>query len=249
MTLPKKKRPACRLDNILVDKALFPTRHKAEWAIRSGNVIVDNSIVDKPGKLISPDSNISIKEKPPFVSRGGLKLLAAIKEFNINVKDKTALDIGSSTGGFTDCLLKYGAARVYSIDVGYGQLALELRNDPRVVVMEKINARYLKLSQFPIQPDLAVIDVSFISLSKIIPAVSGLLPAGSHVIALIKPQFEAGIEFVKKGVVKDPAVHREVIQKIKETVEKNNLKPLGVIPSPILGPKGNKEFLLHMIRT
>lgn len=237
---------AKQLDQLLVDKGLFPTRQKAQFSIRSGNVFVNNSVVDKPSKLISPDSEIKIKEKLPYVSRGGLKLSAAIKEFGISVKDKIALDIGSSTGGFTDCLLQNGAAKVYAVDVGYGQLDLKLRNDSRVVLMEKTNARYLKPSQFPVPPDIITIDVSFISLDKILPVVSGLLSHDSEVIALIKPQFEAGPKFAKKGVVKDPAVHDQVIEKIKEIAQKNNLQPKSVIPSPALGPKGNKEFLLYL---
>lgn len=242
MAHPKNK----RLDQLLIDKRLFPSRQKAQWSIRSGNVLVNGSVIDKPGRLVPIDSGIIIKEKLKYVSRGGLKLERAIKEFNIPVRDKTALDIGSSTGGFTDCLLQNGAAKVYAVDAGYGQLALQIRNDPRVVVMEKTNARYLTRDDFPIQPDLATIDVSFISLDKILPAVSKLLSPGGEAIALIKPQFEAGPKHAKKGVVKDPAIHTRVIERIKKTVEENNLDPQGIIPSPILGPKGNREFLLYM---
>lgn len=242
MTTPKNK----RLDQLLVDKGLFSTRQKAQWSIRSGDILIDNSIVDKPSKLIPMDSEIKIKQKPLYVGRGGIKLQAAIKEFGIPVKDKIALDIGCSTGGFTDCLLQNGALKVYAVDVGYGQLDLKLRKDPRIVLMEKTNARYLKPSQFPALPNLVTIDVSFISLDKILPAVSILTSSGASVIALIKPQFEAGPKFAKKGVVKDPAIHNQVIEKIKEVAQKNSLKPIAVIPSPILGPKGNKEFLLYM---
>lgn len=242
MTTPKNK---C-LDQLLVDKGLFPTRQKAQWSIRSGDILVNNSVVDKPSKLIPLDSEIKVKQKLPYASRGGLKLEAAIKEFGVSVKDKIALDIGCSTGGFTDCLLQNGASKVYAVDVGYGQLDLKLRNDPRVVLMEKTNARHLKPSQFPTLPDLVTIDVSFISLDKILPAVSMLISSRAGVIALIKPQFEAGPKFAKKGVVKDPAIHNQVIEKIKEVAQKNNLQPIGVIPSPITGPKGNKEFLLYL---
>lgn len=235
-----------RLDQVLVERHLAETRQKAQWLIRSGNVYVNNSIIDKPGKLIPLDSNIKVKEKIPYVSRGGLKLEHAIKVFKISLKDKIALDIGSSTGGFTDCLLQNGALKVYAVDVGYGQLALRLRSDPRVVVMERTNARNLKPTDFPIPPDIVTIDVSFISLEKIFPVVSRLISQGKEVIALIKPQFEAGPKFVKKGVVRDSDIHMRVIEKIKETAQKNNLRPLGIIPSPILGPQGNKEFLLYM---
>lgn len=235
-----------RLDQLLVDKGLSPTCQKAQWLIRSGHVLVNNSIIDKPSRLIEIDTDIKIKEKPPYVSRGGLKLAAAIKEFGILVKDKIALDLGCSTGGFTDCLLQNGASKVYAVDVGYGQLALPLRNNPRVVLMEKTNARYLKPSQFTPPPSIVTIDVSFISLEKILPVVTNLVQFGSEVIALIKPQFEAGPKYVKKGVVKDPTVHNQVIEKIKDLAQKNNLQPQGITPSPILGPKGNKEFLLYI---
>lgn len=242
MTYPKK----IRLDQLLVEKMFAETRQKAQWLIRSGNVLVNNSIVDKPSTLTPPDAEIKIKEKIPYVSRGGLKLEHAIKSFGISAKDKTALDIGCSTGGFTDCLLQNGAAKVYAVDVGYGQLALSLRNDPRVILMEKTNARYLKPQNFPVPPDLVTIDVSFISLEKILPAVSALVSGKTEVVALIKPQFEAGIKFIKKGVVRDTHIHEQVIKKIKESAQKNNLEPINVVESPILGPKGNKEFLLYM---
>jgi 23S rRNA (cytidine1920-2'-O)/16S rRNA (cytidine1409-2'-O)-methyltransferase len=243
MTSQKK----IRLDQFLVEKNFAETRQKAQWLIRSGNVFVNDSIEDKPSTPTGPNANIRIKEKLPYVSRGGLKLVAAITTFNIQVKDKIALDIGASTGGFTDCLLQNGAAKVYAVDVGYGQLALQLRNNPKVTVMEKINARYLKPSDLPVQPNIVTIDVSFISLDKILPAVSEIIASNSEVIALIKPQFEAGIKNVKKGVVKDPEIHKQVIEKIKECANKNNLCPQAEpIESPLLGPEGNKEFLLYM---
>lgn len=243
MTSPKK----IRINQLLIKKNIASSIQKAECLIRSGNVLVNDSIVDKPSTLIANDASIKIKEKLPYVSRGGLKLESAIKTFGISVKDKIALDIGSSTGGFTDCLLQNGAEKVYTVDVGYGQLALQLRNDPRVVLMEKTNARYLKSSDFPIQPNIVTIDVSFISLDKILPIVSEIISIGSEVIALIKPQFEANIKNVKKGVVKDTEVHRQVIEKIKEIAQKNKLQPNAEpIESPISGPEGNKEFLLYM---
>jgi 23S rRNA (cytidine1920-2'-O)/16S rRNA (cytidine1409-2'-O)-methyltransferase len=236
-----------RLDQFLAENNFVPSRQNAQWLIRSGNVIVNDSIIDKPSALVSPDSNIKIKEKLPYVSRGGLKLIKAITEYRIQIRDKIALDIGSSTGGFTDCLLQNGAAKVYSVDVGYGQLALKLRNDSRVVSMEKTNARFLKKSDFQIIPSIVTIDVSFISLDKILPVVSEIILTGSEVIALIKPQFEAGIKHVKKGVVRDPEVHKQVIEKIIDLAEKSNLKPVREpMESPILGPEGNKEFLLYM---
>lgn len=244
MTSSKSK----RLDQLLIDKGIFKSRHQAQLAILAGNVIINNTVVDKAGKLVPKDAKIELKEKPKFVSRGGLKLAEALDKFNIKVKDKVAIDIGSSTGGFTDCLLQNGAKSVYAVDVGYGQLVLQLRNDPRVTLMEKTNARYLKPDNFKIQPSFVTIDVSFISLDKILPAVSGLLSKGSEVIALIKPQFEAGPKHLKKGVVRDDSIHETVIDKIKESAVKNGFSCKDVIPSPILGPKGNKEFLLYMKR-
>jgi len=244
MNIPKK----LRIDQLLVEKSFFPTRQKAQFAIRSGNVLVNNSIVDKPGAMVSMESNITIKEKLKYVSRGGLKLEAALNEFKINTTGVVALDIGCSTGGFTDCLLQHGVKIVYAIDVGYGQLDLSLRNNTNVILMEKTNARYLKKEDLSSIPNLVTIDVSFISLDKILPAVRDILSLGGEVVALIKPQFETEAKNLKKGVVKDPAVHEEVIQKIKKNAENCNFKPLGVIPSPILGPKGNKEFLLYMTK-
>lgn len=245
MTSQKK----IRVDQLLIEKNIAPSIQKAECLIRSGNVLINDSIVDKPSALIAYNASIKIKEKLPYVSRGGLKLESAIKTFGISVKDKIALDIGSSTGGFTDCLLQNGAEKVYTVDVSYGQLALRLRNDPRVVLMEKTNARYLKSSDFPIQPNIITIDVSFISLDKILPAVSEIISKDSEVIALIKPQFEADIKNVKKGIVKDPEIHRQVIERIKEIAQKNKLRPKAEpIESPVLGPEGNKEFLLYMLK-
>ena len=244
MTLPKRK----RLDQLLIDRSLFDSHQKAHRAIRSGRVIVNDIVIDKPGKLIPINAHIKIKEKLPFVSRGGLKLQAAIKEFGISVKDKITLDIGCSTGGFTDYLLQNGAKLVYAVDVGYGQLAWSLRNNPKVVLMEKTNARYLKPEDFPKTPQLVTIDVSFISLDKIIPVVSKLIAPAGEVIALIKPQFEVEPKKAKKGVVKDPEVHQEVIEKIKRTALENHFQPQGVIPSPIFGPAGNKEFLCWLIK-
>lgn len=242
MNKPKR----IRLDELLVKLSICETRSKAQLLIRSGNVIVNSSLVDKPAKLTLPDANITIKEKLRYVSRGGLKLEHALKEFNIDPSNKIALDIGCSTGGFTDCLLQNGATKVYAVDVGYGQLALPLRNDPRVVLMEKVNARYLTPENIPEKPDIITIDVSFISLSKIFPAISILSHSNTIIIALIKPQFEAQKKDAKKGVVKDPLVHEKVIEMIKLSAKENNLSPQALTPSPILGPKGNKEFLIQL---
>ncbi len=243
-TTPKKK----RLDQLLVERELFSSRHQAQLAIRSGQIQVNNQLADKPGALFSRDCQIKIKEKSPYVSRGGKKLAAALKEFKLNATNKIALDIGSSTGGFTDCLLQHGAKRVYAIDVGYGQLALPLRNDPRVILKEKTNARYLKPGDFPEKIQLVTIDVSFISLDKILPVISKLTEPETTVIALIKPQFEAGRKDIKKGVIRDPEVHCAVIEKIKKLARDNQLETQAIIPSPILGPAGNKEFLIYLVK-
>lgn len=242
MAQPKRK----RLDQLLIDNNFFSSQKKAIWAIRSGQVIVNDLVTDKPGRLIPHDAHIKIKEKLPYVSRGGLKLKEAIDNFKISIKNKVALDIGCSTGGFTDCLLKSGASLVYAVDVGYGQLDLKLRNNPKVVLMEKTNARYLKPESFIKKPDLVTIDVSFISLDKIIPVVKEIIKPKGEVIALVKPQFETGPKKAKKGVVKDPETHKEVIEKIKNIAEENNFKTKGIITSPILGPAGNKEFLIQL---
>jgi 23S rRNA (cytidine1920-2'-O)/16S rRNA (cytidine1409-2'-O)-methyltransferase len=212
----------------------------------SGVVFVDGTRIDKAGTLVEEDSNIVIKDSPlRYVSRGGIKLEAALREFKIDVHDKVALDIGASTGGFTDCLLQHGARKVYAVDVGYGQLDWKLRQEPRVVVMERINARYLKPEDIGEPVDISTIDVSFISLTKIIPPVSKILKPSGVLIALIKPQFEVGRgEVGRGGIVRDENKHREVINKIDRFLEGLNFKILGVIPSPILGADGNKEFLV-----
>lgn len=233
-----------RLDQLLVEQGFFKSRQQAHFAIISGHVLLNGSVSDKPGRQVPSNSAISIKEKLPYVSRGGLKLKAALETFQINVKDKTAIDIGSSTGGFTDCLLQHGAILVYAVDVGYGQLDLSLRNNPKVILMEKTNARYLLPDNFKNAPDIITVDVSFISLDKIIPVLKSIIKKGGDIIALIKPQFEAGPKKAKKGVVKDPAVHEEVIEKIKNISTDAGFAIKDVIPSPILGPSGNKEFLI-----
>ena len=211
-----------------------------------GAVYVDGQKVDKSGTLIKPESEITIKDKTQkYVSRGGLKLEGALNHFKIDVKNKVALDIGASTGGFTDCLLQHGVSKVYALDVGYGQLDWKLRNDDRVILMEKVNARNLQTEDIPESVDIIVIDVSFISLTKVItPAIQFLKPNGL-LIALIKPQFEVGKgEVGKGGIVRDEEKHNDVIDKITRHLQEQNFSIMGVIPSPILGAEGNKEFLI-----
>lgn len=235
-----------RIDLLLVKKGLAPTRTRARTLIMAGVVFVDSTRVDKAGIIVKEDAEILVKDSTlGYVSRGGIKLEAALKEFRIDVVDKVVLDIGASTGGFTDCLLKHGAKKVYAVDVGYGQLDWKLRQDPRVVVMERINARYLKLEDIGELVDVCTIDVSFISLTKVIPALLKILKPSGILIALIKPQFEVGKgEVGKGGIVRDEKKHREVVSRITNFLEELNFKVLGVIPSPILGADGNKEFLI-----
>lgn len=235
-----------RLDRLLVDRGLSASRQRAQALILTAKVVVDGQAVTKAGQQVSSDSNITIADDPvPYVSRGGVKLEHAIRAFDVQVKDLVAMDVGASTGGFTDCLLQYGARRVYAIDVGYGQLAWKLRQDPRVVVRERQNIRYLTPEQVPEPIHLATIDTSFISLRLVIPAVIPFLTSAAKFVALIKPQFEAGRERVGKGgVVRDAEVHSEVCRTLMEFCQGLGLEVLGVIPSPILGPKGNREFLM-----
>ncbi len=244
--LKDKKESKERLDKILFEKNFFTSREKARREIMAGNVFVEGKRIDKPGTAIFNESKIEIKNKSiPYVSRGGLKLEKALEEFNIDVRDKIALDIGASTGGFTDCLLKHNCSLVYAVDVGYGQIAWELKNNPKVKVIDRVNARYLKADDFSVKFDIIVIDVSFISLTKILPSVVNLLSPKGEIIALIKPQFEAGREKVGKGgIVRDLKVHEEVIERIKEFSSLIKLTPKKVIESPILGMDGNKEFFM-----
>jgi 23S rRNA (cytidine1920-2'-O)/16S rRNA (cytidine1409-2'-O)-methyltransferase len=243
-------RKKIRLDQLMVEKGLAESREKAKAIIMAGEVMVDGAREDKPGHTFHEESKITIKTQPmPYVSRGGLKLEAAIRHFNIDVKGLVMLDTGASTGGFTDCLLQHGAKSVIAVDVGYGQMHWRLRNDPRVTVIEKTNARNLTSEDINERPDAAVIDVSFISLKLIIPPVSALLHENTFIIALIKPQFEAGKgEVGKGGVVRDEETHNRIIADISDFCKKQGLTPVGVIPSPILGPKGNKEFLIYLKR-
>ena len=235
-----------RLDVLVVERGLAESRTRAQALILAGQVIVGDQRVDKPGALVPEDAELRLKgEVLPYVSRGGLKLKAALDHFRIDVCGKTCADIGASTGGFTDCLLQEGAARVYAIDVGYGQLHDRLRSDPRVVVRERVNARYLGDEDLPEKVGVMVIDVSFISLRQVLPAVLRKLEAGGVVVALVKPQFEVGRERVAKGgVVRDADARAEAIRAIADFVADAGLRVLGVIDSPIPGPAGNVEALL-----
>jgi 23S rRNA (cytidine1920-2'-O)/16S rRNA (cytidine1409-2'-O)-methyltransferase len=238
-----------RLDKLLFEKGLAESREKAKALILEGNVLVKGIVVDKAGALVKPDDVLTVQSKMPYVSRGGLKLEHALKEFEIDVMDSTAMDIGASTGGFTDCLLQQGAQKVYSVDVGYGQFEWFLRSDDRVTLMEKTNIRYLDRDLVPDEIDIATIDVSFISLLKVIPNVINFLAPQGKIVALIKPQFEAGRKDVLKGgVVKDENRRLEVVEKIKSESEKMGLKVIGTTTSPVKGPKGNVEYLIYLRR-
>jgi len=236
-----------RLDKILVDKGIVQSRERARALIMAGKVMVKGKKVEKAGEIVSVDADIVLAgEDIPYVSRGGLKLEKAMDEFKIDVTGKVAMDVGASTGGFTDCLLQRGAKKVYAIDVGYGQLDLKLRNDPRVINIERQNIRYLEREAIPEQVDLVTIDASFISLLKVIPNVLNFIGKSGEMVALIKPQFEVGKgEVGKGGVVRDEAKQMAVVEKIKGFCEEIGLTVMGVIESPILGPKGNREFLIY----
>jgi len=238
-----------RLDLLLVQKGLAESREKARAMIMAGLVEVDGVMADKPGRLVAPLSTLSIKKLLPYVSRGGLKLEAALDRFSVDVKDKVVLDVGASTGGFTDCLLQRGTKRVVAVDVGYGQFHWKLRQDPRVVLLEKTNVRNLEPGRVKEEPDGAVVDISFISLKLALPAISRLLKAQAFVIALVKPQFEVGKGQVGKGgVVRDPVLHQEVLDRLCAFFTELGWRVEGQIPSPVLGPKGNKEFLVYLKR-
>lgn len=240
-----------RLDVLLVERNLVESRQRAKTMIMTGNVLVNNQREDKAGTKVPVDAEIRIKGNPlPYVSRGGLKLEKAMKNFDVTLEGKVCADIGASTGGFTDCMLQNGAVKVYSIDVGYGQLAWSLRNDPRVVCMEKTNVRYITPADIEELANFASIDVSFISLDKIMDAVLGILTEDGQVVCLIKPQFEAGREKVgKKGVVRDPEVHREVIERVVGQMVERKVAIKGLSYSPIRGPEGNIEYLLHISKS
>ena len=239
-----------RLDLLLVKKGMFESRERARGSIMAGEIFIDGQRVDKCGEKIKESANIEFKGQAlKYVSRGGLKLEKAIEHFKIQLKDAVCLDIGASTGGFTDCMLQNHASKVFSIDVGYGQFAWKLRVDPKVVCMERTNVRYVTPEDLGQLADFASIDVSFISLTKVIPTVVNLLNDNGTVVALIKPQFEAGREKVgKKGVVREQSTHVEVITNIINFLEVNNLKVLGTDFSPIRGPEGNIEYLVYFTK-
>lgn len=236
-----------RLDVRLTEEGFFASREKARAAVMAGLVYVDNERADKPGRAVHPAATLEVRgEAMPYVSRGGLKLEKAIKSFQLDLHGKVLLDVGASTGGFTDCALQHGARLVYAVDVGYGQLAWSLRNDPRVVVLERTNIRYLPSSLLAEKPDFVTIDVSFISLSKVLPKIKELLHPAAAGVALLKPQFEAGREKVgKKGVVREPQVHIEVLQNITTHMVTLGWSVGGLDFSPVTGPEGNIEYLIY----
>ncbi len=242
-----------RLDQLLTEKGLFPSRTRAQAAIMAGQVFVNDQKEEKSGHSVDENSKLEVRgDILPYVSRGGLKLEKALDEFAIKVEGKICLDVGASTGGFTDCLLQRGAQFIYAVDVGYGQIDWKLRHSSHVKVIERTNARYLTAQELGMEGpeiEICVIDVSFISLDKILPAISNCLAPGGQVVALIKPQFEAGRELVEKGgIVKDPAVHESVIVKIKKEAVKLGFAVRGLTDSPIEGADGNKEFLIWLVK-
>ncbi len=239
-----------RIDKLVMERGLAPSREKARALIMAGQVVVGDHAAEKAGQMVPLDAEIRLKGEPlPFVSRGGLKLQKALDEFALDVTGLTALDVGASTGGFTDCLLQRGAAKVFAVDVGYGQLAWKLREDTRVINLEKCNIRYLELATLGVAPDMAVIDASFISLDKVLPSVVRLISDDGFIVALIKPQFEVGKgEVGKGGVVRDEAKHKRVIDEVAAEALVLGLTVQGVVESPITGPKGNREFLMLLKR-
>jgi 23S rRNA (cytidine1920-2'-O)/16S rRNA (cytidine1409-2'-O)-methyltransferase len=234
-----------RLDQLMLDRGLADSRAKAQALVLAGQVVVDGRKAEKPGHAIANDARIEILEQPRYVSRGGLKLEAALERFGIDVRDRVCADIGASTGGFTDCLLQHGAARVYAVDVGAGQLDWKLRGDARVVVREGINARHLRFEDIGEKLDLATFDVSFISVTLILPAAAPLLKETGEMVILVKPQFEAGRGQVGKGgIVRDPELHAQACKRVATLVEELGFRTT-VMDSPILGAEGNREFLLY----
>ncbi|SFA87611.1 TlyA family RNA methyltransferase [Clostridium frigidicarnis] len=239
-----------RLDILLVERGIISSREKAKFEIMAGKIFVDGFRVDKCGEKIKVDANIEFKgDTLKYVSRGGLKLEKAMAKFGINLEDSICMDIGASTGGFTDCMLQNGAKKVFAIDVGYGQFAWKLRTDPRVVCMERTNVRYVEKEHIVDEPDFASIDVSFISLTKVVPVVLNLLNDKGSIVALIKPQFEAGRDKVgKKGVVREASTHKEVIVKIVEFLLEKGVTIIDLDFSPIKGPEGNIEYLVYFTK-
>ncbi len=236
-----------RLDQLILKKGIAESRQKARALIIEGKVLVNGLKIEKPGTLVEENSEIKLCGKSlPYVSRGGLKLEKAIREFPIDVKEKVAMDVGASTGGFTDCLLQHGVKRVYAVDVGYGQLAWKLRTDPRVIPIEKTNIRYMNRDLIPESIDMVTIDVSFISLKLVIPKVLEFLKPEGEIVALIKPQFELGPQDIEKGgIVKSEEKRIKAVEEIKKFFEKLNLKVFGITESPIKGQKGNIEYLIY----
>lgn len=237
-----------RLDKLMVERGLAPSHEKAQALIMAGQVVVGDHAAEKAGQQVLPEVDIRIKgELLPYVSRGGLKLARGLEQFGVDPSGRVAIDVGASTGGFTDCLLQHGAARVYAVDVGYGQLAWKLREDPRVVVLEKTNIRHLQPDQLDPLPDLAVIDASFISLNLVLPPTLALLAWPAEVVALVKPQFEVGKGAVGKGgIVRDPKLHDEVLRKMQALATELGAELLGICDSPITGADGNREFLMGL---
>jgi 23S rRNA (cytidine1920-2'-O)/16S rRNA (cytidine1409-2'-O)-methyltransferase len=234
-----------RLDVMLTERGLAESREKAQALVLAGEVLINGVKAQKPGQSVAADADLQVLRRPPYVSRGGQKLEAAIDRFQIKVTDRICLDVGASTGGFTDCLLQRGAARVHIVDVGSGQLDWKLRSDPRVVLHERLNARYLRFDDIGERIDLAVCDVSFISVTLILPALTPLLQPDAEMVILIKPQFEVGRDQIGKGgIVRDPALHSSACERVENVVRQMNYKT-DIIESPILGAEGNKEFLLY----
>jgi len=237
--MPKKS----RLDSLLVARDFFASREQAQRAIMAGEVRVGDHTITKSSELVAADVPVTITERPQFASRGALKLAGALDFFHVDIRGKVAVDIGASTGGFTDCLLQRDAAKVYAVDVGHGQLAWKIRNDPRVIVLEKLNARFLSSAHIPELVDLCVIDVSFISLTLILPNAFQLITPDGMILALVKPQFELQRQDVGRGgIVRDPELHEKAQQKIVKFVESTGHRVVGLVPSPIAGADGNQEF-------
>jgi 23S rRNA (cytidine1920-2'-O)/16S rRNA (cytidine1409-2'-O)-methyltransferase len=235
-----------RLDSLLTEKGLAKSRQRAQALIMAGKVLVNGKPVDKPGFYVSTGDTLELKsEDIPYVSRGGLKLEAALNRFKLDVHDTICMDVGASSGGFTDCLLQHGAQRVYAVDVGYGQLDWKLRQNPRVVVIERTNVRYMSADAIPDRVDLVTIDVSFISLRIVVPAIMRFMRPAASILALIKPQFEVGKGQVGKGgVVREPRLHQQVVDDLTDFFATIKLKAEDVYPCPLLGPKGNREFFI-----
>lgn len=238
-----------RLDSLLIEKNLVSSRQRAQALIIAGRVFVNGVKHEKPGREVPVDSFLEVKEDLPYVSRGGLKLKAALDNFRVNVKGLRVMDAGASTGGFTDCLLQHGASSILAVDVGYGQFAWKLRKDPRVVLIERTNIRYFDKSLLPFELDAVVADLSFISLRLVLEKLRDLIPIGAWMIVLVKPQFEVGKDGVERGgVVRSRPKMMAAVENVKRFADSIGLTPAGLIESPIKGPKGNTEFLLHIIR-